>query len=575
MPSSVGLGTLTMSGGAPRLSGTSSELDTAKLTDALVEAKRLPAIRLEQKITRNEAKAAAYDELKGLLQNLRSAVAGLRSPPGALGVQENVFERKEVYFSSSTATSPATLFGVSAANKAQPGEFEVVVDRLATARKFSGKPLSGQGDLATAANGGGAFSGSFNLGLVGGGSVPIDVDGTMTVHDLKAAINAQSSAAGVSANVIKVADADFRLVLTAAETGKEVALASAGGDDVLGILGLSADGGATFANSLSEPRTARVFIDDVEVIRSGNQITDAIEGLTFDLYKAEPGTTVTVEIERSLAGAKEQLRGLVDAYNAVRDFTAKQSALDANGKVAADAVLFGDTLLRGLSQSLGASVASPVAGLDAGALASLAGIGIRLDGSNRLTIDDATLDAKLLGDVDAVRNVLEFRFTSTSADLGVFARTNELADASFRIDIVDADSDGVPESATADGVALEVEGGTIKGRAGTAYAGLEMIWTGRGNDTIDVTATQGVADKLYNLIGQATDEFEGTLTRAADDVSQRNSDYRAEIEKIEARAERYREQLVERFGAMEAALSLAKAMLDQVRATVAAFSQER
>lgn len=571
----ISFGSLSTSGGVTRFTGASSEIDTGALVDSLVEARRLPAVRLEAKITRNEAKVAAYDELKGLLQDLKSAVASLRNPPGLLGVRENLFERKEVFYSADTTTSPATLLNVSAANEVPAGKFEVVVEQLATARKFSsGSTTAADQTFAQAFNGGAAFSGSFTLGLAGGTSATIAVTGDMDIHDLKGAINAQGAAAGVTASVVKVADGDHRLVVTARETGREVVLSPAGGDDVLAFTGLSSDGGATFGRPLAEPREARVRIDGVQVTRPGNRIDDAIGGVTLDLFKAEPGTTVTVEVERSLSGLKEQVQGFADAYNALRDFVTARAGVSAGGEVGEEAVLFGDPLLRGLAQGLGGLVSAPVAGLGSGtSAASLAGIGLKLDGDNRLTLDGTTLDAKLLGDLDAVRNVLEFRFTAASPELGVFARTNALADSSFTVDVVDADADGVPESASADGVALDVVGGRLVGRDGTAYEGLEMIWTGQGSASIGVTATQGVADRVYNMLDSALDDLHGTLSKGRQALGERNTDYRAEIEQIEARAERYRQQLVERFSAMETALSIAKSMLEQVRAQVGAFSQ--
>lgn len=571
----ISFGSLSTSGGVTRFTGASSEIDTGALVDSLVEARRLPAVRLEAKITRNEAKIAAYDELRGLLQDLKSAVASLRNPPGLLGVRENLFERKEVYFSADTATSPATLLGVSAGNEVPPGKFEVVVERLAAARKFSsGGTAAADQIFAQAFNGGAAFSGSFSIGLSGGTSATIAVTGDMDVNDLRAAINAQGQAAGVTASLVKVADGDHRLVVTANETGREVVLAPAGGDDVLALTGLSPDGGATFGRPLAAPREARMRIDGVEVSRPGNRIDDVIGGVTLDLFKAEPGTTVTVEIERSLAGVKEQVRGFADAYNALRDFVTERAGVSAEGTVGEAAVLYGDPLLRSLAQGLGGQVAAPVAGLAAGAPAtSLAGIGLKLDGENRLRLDEATLDARLLGDLDAVRDVLEFRFASSSTELGVFARTNALTDSAFTVAIVDADADGVPESATADGVTLDVQGGRLVGREGTAYEGLEMLWVGRGDATVGVTATQGVADRVYNMLEAALDDVDGSLSKGRQDLGERNTDYRAEIDRIEARSERYRQQLVERFGAMETALAIAKSMLEQVRAQVSAFSQ--
>ena len=265
--SGISFGNLTNSGGITRFAGSSSEIDTDKLVDSLVEAKRLPAVRLESKISRNEAKATAYTELRGLLNDLRTAVAGLRHPPGGLGTQENLFEAKEVYYSADTTVSPATLLSVSAANKVPPGKVEIVVEQLATARKLSSEALTGDGALAGTANGGASFAGSFTLGLAGGSTATIAVDGTMDLVDLKGAINAASATTGITASIVKVSAADFRLVLTADETGKEVALAGAGGDNVLGILGLSADGGATFSHPLAAAAQARISVDGVTVTR--------------------------------------------------------------------------------------------------------------------------------------------------------------------------------------------------------------------------------------------------------------------------------------------------------------------
>ena len=87
MASSISFGSLSTSSGTPRLSGTSSNLDTEAVLQATYEAKRLPAVHLENKTTTNEAKIAAYESMQGLLESLRSAADGLRNPPGFLGAR--------------------------------------------------------------------------------------------------------------------------------------------------------------------------------------------------------------------------------------------------------------------------------------------------------------------------------------------------------------------------------------------------------------------------------------------------------------------------------------------------------
>ncbi len=577
MASSIDFGTISVTGGTMRLSGTSSNLDTEALIQALTDAKRLPAVRLENRITENEAKLAAYRELRDLLGDFRDAVAGLRNPPGFFGVNENLFEKKDVFFSSDTTTSPAELLAVSAANDAQPGSFTLTVDRLAKAHKISSDSAGGADQtLADAFNGGTAFSGSFTLGLAGGSTATIAVDGTMDIYDLEAAINAETSTSGVSASVLKVSDTDYRLVLSATDTGKSIQLAPAGGDNVLDIVGLTTGGGSAVKNEIQAAQTARITLDGVTIERSSNTIDDVLEGITFNLFKADSATTVTVDVQRSAASVKDAVMEFVDAYNALRDFAAAQVEVGEDGKVDEEAVLFGDGTLRSIVSGVSDAVASQVKGLPSGALASLAEIGITLDGDNKLVVDQAKLDEKLVSDLDGVRKVFEFSFEASSGNLAVYSRTNALSDTNFTVNIVDSDGDGVIESADIDGVAVDVSGGRITGRDGTPYEGLVLLWSGSGSTSIDVTATQGIADRLYNTLDAAIDEIDGSLTNAIDAVEEENARLTDEIAKIDTRVETFRQFLIEKFAALEAALTVANSMLQQVEATTAAmFGKDR
>jgi flagellar hook-associated protein 2 len=568
----VSLGTLTTSGQSGRLSGTASGIDTEALIGALGDAKRLPAVRLENRITVNEARASAYGELRGLLTTLRDSVAGLRNPPGFLGSRSNLFEAKETYYSSSTTTSPASLMAVAADSSAATGRYEIVVQRLATAQKLAAAPVAdATAALAGSTNGGTAFSGSITLGLAGGDQATIAVDGTMSLDDLREAINLQGGTSGVTASILQVSATDRRLVLTAAETGRAVTMANAAGDDVLGILGLSVDGGATVANPVQTAQTAQFSIDGVAIERTSNRVADAVAGLTVDLYRAEPGTTVTVEVGRALGGVREQLGQMVDAVNALRAFVSRQNAVGEDGEIAEDAVLFGDTTLRAISDRIGRILSGRVDGLASDAAASLGALGIRFDGEGRLGLDGTTLDGRLLDSLEEVRGVLEFRFAASSPDLQLFARGPSLGDTSFSVAITDADADGVPESATIDGVAVDIEGTTLVGRDGTAYAGLELIWSGKGSTTIAATATRGVAEQLFTSLDAVLDETDGSLAAVTDSLATQNRSLALQVERIDARVADFRARLVERFAAMETAMSMAQALLQQVRTTTEAM----
>lgn len=562
MANELSVGNVSTSTGATRLFGTNSKIDTETLVKAAYEAKRLPAVRLERKIEQNDAKAAAYGELRDLLTDLKTAVAGLRNPPGADRARDNLFEAKEAYLSSSTTTAPGTLVGVDIEPGAASGSFDIVVERLATAEKRLSASVAGNTAKLADAWGGATFAGELRLGLAGGAERTVAVSGDMTLANLKDAINAVSADTGVKASILKLGDGDHRLTLTGAETGKALALANGTGDDVLGRMGLTTTQAA---------QGSRVLIDGVAVERSGNTITDLNEGMTVSLFRAEPGTTVTVGVEPSLAPIKEGITGFADAYNAIRGFIDRNTALDDSGKAKSDAVLIGDRVLRSLSDSLAGLIGQGVPGMAAGGLATLRDIGISLDENNRLAVDDAALDKKLLADLDGVRGVLEFGFKASSAEVRVLNRSNALRDTSFSLAIT-ASPDGSPSAATFDGVPAEIVGGRIKGVAGTPYEGLELAWVGKGPATIAIAARPGIADRLFNAVDDALNEAGGPLQRAIDDLGGLSETYRRQIATIDERAEAARERLIARFTAMETALALANAMMEQVRAQMNAGS---
>ncbi|MCL6609014.1 MAG: flagellar filament capping protein FliD [Geminicoccaceae bacterium] len=567
--SAITAGTLALEGGTARLLGGASTIDTEKLVESLAQAKRVPALRIEQRIARNEARAAALEELRGLLGRLRDAVEGLRNPPGVLGLERNLFERKDAFLTTAGPLPAGEIVGVQAGARAQPQRFTLEVERIATAHKIRADAAAAADQtLADAFNGGAAFAGSFTIGLVGGPSATIAVEGSMTLAQLRDAIESQSGTTGVRASLLTVGPGDVRLVLSARETGKAITLAAAG-DEVLERIGLTA--GGAVKHELVAARTARFSIDGQVLERQGNLVGDALPGVTLNLFRSAPGQPVEVSVEPATAGVREAVRAFVDAYNALKAFAQKHQAVGEDGKVAADAVLFGDRLLRGALAEVDSILGSRVEGVASGSFDQLAAIGIRRDASGRLTLDEGKLDRALADDLDKIRDLFEFRASSSSAELRVIGRSNQITDRSFTVAITDADGDGIPEAATLDGVAAVVEGRRIKGAAGTAYDGLELAWVGTGSQSVDVSFTQGLADRLFNALDRLADAARGTIGREAAAIGEDNRRLAGEIERIDQRVERYRQELYEKFAKLEQTLALTKTLLQQVEAQARAF----
>ena len=127
-------------------------------------------MRLEQRISRNEAKVAALGELQTLLGAVKDGGRRAAQPAGPAGRQrERVRAQAGVPDRRRQRRRPADLVGVSLENAAAAGSFTLEVERLATAHKLAAQPLGAAGQtLADAWNGGAAFAGTLEVGLAGG-----------------------------------------------------------------------------------------------------------------------------------------------------------------------------------------------------------------------------------------------------------------------------------------------------------------------------------------------------------------------------------------------------------------------
>src|SRR5690606_9914403 len=108
----------------------------------------------------------------------------------------------------------------------------------------------------------------------------------------------------VSASVVKVADGDTRLVLTAKSTGAAGAFTTA-----------ATQGGALGTSTVNQEGVdALLTMGSLQITRSSNTVTDLIKGVTLELKQTTTGP-VTVTTGRDDAKAVAAVKGLVDAVN--------------------------------------------------------------------------------------------------------------------------------------------------------------------------------------------------------------------------------------------------------------------
>lgn len=334
--------------------------------------------------------------LRGTYTADTDLVADLNDQLTAAGVPATaslVGGRLALAAASEGSTSTLTLGGGAATALGLPtatltgSAAEVLVD--GAYKKVEPRPA---GEAATALDlGASGVALTVGTGLRAGSTTRVNVvetTATSTLADLQSMLNATGSP--VSAALVGQG-ATNSLVLSAASTGLEGALAVTAGVSVL-------SGGTT----TTEAKDAEVVVNGVPVTRSSNSLTDLVPGLTLDLlHKPTDGLARTVTVNRDSGGTSDKAKALVDGLNSILGAVATATKYDLSSGTGGP--LVGDTTARSLSTSL-FSLASVAPA--SGQWRALSQLGITSTRDGRFSLDSATLSSALAKDPDGVARVL-------------------------------------------------------------------------------------------------------------------------------------------------------------------------
>ena len=550
------------SSGTNYITSTASGLNTEALIEAAVAQKTAPADTIDAKVTANDAKIAAYQEL----QTLASAVAGAMealalSEYSALG-SENAFDARSTSLSDEGGSGVSAL-AVDVDGDAITGDYEIEVLQLAQSMKVATQ--AGSSTLPV------GVEGVMTLGVEGGASVDIAFTASMTINDLAKAINAQSGVTGVQASVINVDAENVQLVLSAVETNRDIVVSRASGDDVAAAIGLT-DADGAFASVLREAQPSIVAIDGTRVDRDTNELTDVLDGVSISLAGLT-SAPATLTIATDASTVKDAITDFVDAYNALKQYVQKQSAVGDEG-AADDAILFADSLMRSLDSELKTLInsASPSA---AGDVVLLSDLGIVWTSDNLLEVSDETaLNDAILSNLSALESFFETRFTSSDANLKLL-RNDTVQSLEFTLTVTTDETDaitGVLVNGQEGG--FTISSGRLAGVAGTAYEGITFILSPATSGDISVSIQQGFANVIAQAMSLYDDSATSLIQQRIDALTEINSDLSERGNRIRENAEGYRDKLVAKYANMEAELEAAKLLQAQIKAILGASDDD-
>jgi flagellar hook-associated protein 2 len=558
--------------GRVQLSGGSSNIDFVDTVDQMIAARRIPADNLERRVEANDEKIAALKELQTLVGTLKDSMSNLYGAT-SFDNSRNIFEAKQI-FASSDGSEAGTLMGVTASNAAETGSYNFEINQVASRHKLSSdtQAVAASADI-TGITGTGTFT------VAGGvGSSTVTVSAGDTLQDIRDKINNIKDATGVQASVVKVSDTESTLILTSTDEGEDNRMSfSDDSGNVLQSLGVLTDATTINAtNVIDVGNNASIELDGITVTRGSNEFSDLIDGLNINLYDAEPGTQITIDIEQDLNQAKTAILDFVDAYNAVQTFINEKTFVDpTTGEASEDAVLLGNTSVKGIESALQQIAGSFANGVtdraDQDDYSVLAEIGLDFVAygatedpllSKTIDLDETALNEALLNEPEEVMELFLFRGKSDNSDItmtGFDSKTNA-ATYEFNIDASGGTINSVTYDITVDGVTTTGKNAVVSGNSIRTADGLRLFYSGDASaaDTATVTTSVGIGAQFYFELDSILDEEEGTLTQAITDLETQSTSYEEKVDRIDERLARQREVLMDQFIAMESALARMK-----------------
>ncbi|MGA7436847.1 MAG: flagellar filament capping protein FliD [Luteibacter sp.] len=385
----------------------SSSIDVASIVSNLVANKRAAKDKqLSDANTANTTQISAVGNFTSSLTSLQSAIKALTNG--------------SAFTTQKTSVGDDTILNASADSTAVPGNYNIVVSKLAAAQKTTSPAISS----STAAVG----TGTLTI-AIGGKSMSLDIGTTgNSLQDIRDKINKASDNPGVSASIVTGKDG-AHLVLSSTSTGAANAfsVSASGGDGGLSQLAFD----PTTGTPTTKAQDAEFSIDGTDATSATNAVTGAIDGVTLTL--AKEGTS-SVSITTDTSAVTTAMQSLVTAYNSfVSTYQTLTKYDSTNNQVGA---LIGDATVMSLKTQVSSLLGSQVPAVNGGP-SSLSNLGVSFQVDGTLTFDSTKLTKFMASNPKETQNLLsgdngiapklDKMITSWTSSSGILTqRTNNL-----------------------------------------------------------------------------------------------------------------------------------------------------
>lgn len=415
--------------------GIGSGLDVNSIVKQLMTLENRPLVALDTKEAKLQTRLSAFGALKGALSAFQGSVAALADPAKFNGITATI--------------SDSTLASVSATPAAIAGSHSLEIQTLAQSQKLKSANFAttnttvGSGTLTIQF--GTYSSGTFTLNADKAAQSIVISPSNSSLAGIRDAIN--QADAGVTASIVNDGSGN-RLVIASKDTGVSNALkittidSDGNNSDNTGLSQFVYDASTGGVSNLAETvaaSNASFIIDGISISKASNKVTDAIEGVTIDLLKANPGSTTTLNLAHDTANTQSAVTSFVKAFNELNKTIVDLSKYDATTKQAS--ILTGDSTVRSIQTSLRNEMSNPLT-TAGGGLELLTEIGVSFQSDGTLKLDQEKL-SKILNDPTKDISTLFASIGKTSDDQVSFvSATSDTMNGKYSLNITQIATQG-------------------------------------------------------------------------------------------------------------------------------------
>lgn len=273
---------------------------------------------------------------------------------------------------------------------------------------------------------------------------------------------------------------------------------------------------------------------------------------TFTLHAIDGGADASITLN-----AGDSLETVRNAFNAVRTRTGITASIIDNANGTYNLAFTGTGI--GAANGFDLTNVSTVTSDPSGALSAI-GFSTTQTAQDAIFSVNGSSYTRATNTVSDVVSKLTFNLVSATPPATTI--TSVISNGTYTAGYTDAD--GNPQTINLDAALITATGGlTLKGRAGTVLDGLQLIFasTATNPSPINVTITQGIADRLYNAMENFINTTNGLVPQSVTVLTKKENDNNDQIAKINDQVVIYRDQITSKYSLLEAALSKANNLL--------------